>query len=86
METLTHNAPKLPLRKKKKMSNFEKGISMLCTHFNEESEREMEWFVSDECLTGLQLFLSCCAWILNLLFSHTLSQHKYDSAQVACVA
>lgn len=50
VETATQNAPKLPSKKKKKISNFEKGISMLCSHFNEASEKEMEWLVSNEFL------------------------------------
>lgn len=33
---------KLPMPRKKKLSNFEKGISLMCTTLNETSKREME--------------------------------------------
>ena len=39
VETRLPKSSKSPTKKKKKMSNFEKGISMLCSQFNDASER-----------------------------------------------
>lgn len=41
-----NNPARLPPTKRKKLSNFEKGISLICSTLNETSKREMERYDS----------------------------------------
>lgn len=41
-----NNTTRLPPTKRKKLSNFEKGVSLICSTLNETSKRDMERYES----------------------------------------